>query len=879
MAVSAALSGLMTPGLAAGAAVGISVIDGPQASERDDKARLVGAYGQVPLGFEANRGQSDRRVRFLSRGSGYGVFVTQREVVLALGKPGDAAVLRMVPVGASPHARLTASARLSRNVNYLVGRRRAHVRRDVASYGRVTYEGIYRGVDLVLRGNQRALEYDFVVAPGAVPETINLRFDGARSLSIADDGALVIKTPAGEVRHRRPVVYQERHGDRRQIPGAFTLRGNRVGFRVGDYDRSRPLVIDPVIEYSTFLGGTTSYDLAQALALGRDGSAYVAGLTFAADFPTTAGAFDADGHGPTPCAPAENPGFQPPPVEQCRSDAFVTKLDPKGTDLVYSTFLGGAQSDRIQDIDVDAAGAAYVTGGTDSDDFPTTPGAVDRTAAGERRVIGVGLVVFPESFLTKLSPDGSRLEYSTLLGGGDADEGTGVKIGKGGDAYVTGHTYSADYPTTAGAFDVGLNTPGAPSRVCSDIFVTKVGATGSTLGYSTLIGGNRLEFSFGLDVDDDGAAYVTGDSTSDDAPTTPGAFQQRPEHVREGAAEPDCSAPLEQFEEADPLVVKVAPDGSALDYATYFGGSGHEHGTGIAVQNGSAYVVGHTNSPDFPTTDGAFDRKAKGTATLFDGFAAKVAPAGDRLEYSTLLAGAGDDWVFDVDVDERGSAYLTGMTTSTDFPTTKDALDSSYEGPGPPFHDAFLTRLAPDGSGVLYSSYFGGLGPDVGLNVVEDGNGSAYLSGVTFSPDLPASSQGFDPVFGGPPGYSDAFLVKFSGFAAVRQKPEPATRPSRRLSVRPRVARVGERTRFRFRTTVLRDGGRQLVRGALVRFGDRRVRTNAAGRGTIVIRPRSAGRRRASATKAGLRRGHVRVTIRPKQRRRTPSRTETSLAG
>jgi hypothetical protein len=485
----------------------------------------VPSYGAVPVGFEVNRGQSDPRVKFLSRGSGYGLFLTRRGLLFAIGKPSAAAVIRMTPVGASPSVRLAAAGALKRRVNHLVGASRGLHRTGIRSYRRVAYRGIYRGIDLVVHGRQHALEYDFIVAPGFSPHVIRLDFRGARNLSLAPDGALVMRTSLGDIRQRRPVIYQRVGDARRRVAGRFTIRGGIVQFDVGPYDRSKPLVIDPVIEYATFVGGLGGYDQAQALAVDDRGNAYVAGLTFAADFPTTSGALSPRATGLSLCAPAENPGFQPPPPQTCRSDAFVSKLDADGSDLVYSTFLGGALSDRAQAVDVDGTGAAYVTGGTESADFPVSTGAVDRAHSGARRTMGAGLDVLPESFVAKLSADGSRLEYSTLLGGSDAEEGRGIKVGNSGRAYVAGHTFSADHPTTRAAFDRGLNEPGAPPNACSDIFVASLDASGSSLGYATLLGGSRLDFAWDIDVDDEGAAYVLAESTADDAPTTRGAFQ------------------------------------------------------------------------------------------------------------------------------------------------------------------------------------------------------------------------------------------------------------------------------------------------------------------------------------------------------------------
>jgi hypothetical protein len=430
---------------------------------------------------------------------------------------------------------------------------------------------------------------------------------------------------------------------------------------------------------------------------------------------------------------------------------------------VYSTFLGGSRSDRVQGLDIDRDGAVYVTGGTNSDDFPITSGATDQSATGTPRVMGAGLVILGEAFLAKLSPDGSALEYSTYLGGADAEEGIGVSVGKGGKAFVTGQTFSADYPTTRGAYDRRLNTSEVPPNACSDIFVSKVGAAGRAIRYSTLIGGSRLDFAWDLDVEA-GRAYVMGESTGDDAPTTPGAFQPRG-HVNSGPESADCTSPLAQFNDADPLVIKVAPSGSRLAYSTYLGGSRHEHGLGIAVRDRAAYLAGHTNSHDFPTTEGALDRVPKGTDTAYDGFVAKMGPHGRGLAYSTLLGSGGDDWVYDIDVDQSGSTYLTGQTTSPDFPTTDDAADPSYAGSLTAFMDGFVARLAPDGSDLLYSSYLGGLGPDIGNAIVQRGD-SAYVAGITFSPDLAVSGNAYAPVFKGPPGYSDGFLAKFSDFAA-----------------------------------------------------------------------------------------------------------------
>jgi Tol biopolymer transport system component len=738
--------------------------------------RREDVFGAVPLGFEANRGQSAPVVKFLSRGNGYALFLTPSEIVLALGDarsdPGSTAngvaVLRMSLLGSNPTPRLAALDALPGSVNYLRGNDPAGWRTAIPMFARVMYEQVYPGIDMVLYGNQRHLEYDFVVAPGAEPTRIGLSFAGADDLTLSSNGDLVISTAAGDVWQPRPVVYQEVEGVRHPVAARYSLDGAHIGFRLGEYEPSRPLVIDPAVEYSTFLGGLTSYDAAQGVAVDSSGAAYIGGDTFSTDFPTTSGAFESSRNETAVCAPAQDPNFAPPPEDVCRSDLFVTKLTPDGTGIVYSTFLGGAQSEWPEEIAVDATGSAYVVGGTNSADFPTTPGALDSTFAGTRRLIGVGLAVRAEAFLTKLSPDGQALVYSTYLGGSDADEAMGVKVDLSGAAYVAGHTYSADFPVTPGAFDTGLNTTDAPPGLYSDAFVVKVAPQGNALAYGTFLGGTRVEFAMDVAVDDAGSAYVTGDSTSADFPTTAGAFQTAG-HLHPETANSDT--PLEQFDDADAYVAKLVPDGSALTYATYLGGDRHEHGHAIEVRSGAAYVAGHTYSADFPTTTGAFDGTSDGAGSLDDAFVARIDPTGSSLVYSTFLGGSGGDWAMDVAVDAGGAAYITGMTASSDYPTTPDALDATFVGASAldptvtkaQFFDAMLTKVSSDGASLAYSSYFGGSGPDIGTGIALGGTGSVYLAGFTFSPDMTTTLGSFDPVFRGPLTYSDAFVAKFSG--------------------------------------------------------------------------------------------------------------------
>ena len=464
-------------------------------------------YGDLPLSFEANHGQSDSKVKFLSRGSGYSLFLTSNEAVLALSqseanesrtasrvaraavraRQRKSAVVRMTLVNANPQSQAAGHDALPGRSNYLIGNDPAKWRTNIPTYAKVKYEGVYPGVDVVYYGNQGQLEYDFVVAPGADPHLVTLAFDGARDVHIDARGDLVLSVEGGEVRQHKPVVYQESAGVRQEVAGGYVMKGKRhVGFRVATYDPSRPLIIDPVLAYSTYLGGSDT-DRGNSIAVDSAGSAYVTGDTASIDFPTTAGA-----------AQTTSAGF----------DAFISKLNATGTALVYSTYLGGSDSDHSFSIAVDGTGSAYVTGETRSPDFPTTAGAVQTT-----------LVAGVDAFVTRLNATGSVLDYSTyLLSGGS---GLGIAVDGAGAAYVTGATEARYFPTTPGALQ--------PTHAGGfhDAFVTKLNATGTVRLYSTYLGGGSGAQDIGGDiaVDSAGSAYVTGRTDSTDFPITSGAAQ------------------------------------------------------------------------------------------------------------------------------------------------------------------------------------------------------------------------------------------------------------------------------------------------------------------------------------------------------------------
>jgi hypothetical protein len=485
------------------------------------------------------------------------------------------------------------------------------------------------------------------------------------------------------------------------------LKGRRqVGFAVATYDTSLPLVIDPVLCYSTYLGGNSA-DEGRSIAVDSSGSAYVTGYTFSTDFPTTTGTFQTTTFGGS-------------------TDAFVTKLNPTGSALVYSTYLGGGYYDFGHGIAVDASGNAYVTGDTSSTDFPTTAGAFQTTLGGIRN-----------GFVTKLNPSGSAQVYSTYLGGSYSDAGLGIAADRSGNACVTGLTFSTDFPTTAGAFQPTFGGGGS-----IDAFVTKLNPTGSAQVYSTYLGGSGGDEGLGIAVDASNNAYVTGFTQSTNFPTTSGAFQ------------PTFGGYNDAF------VTKLNATGSApLVYSTYLGGSDFERGFGIAVDTlGNAYVTGVAGT-NFPTTSGAFQTTFGGI--IVDAFATKINPTGSApLVYSTYLGGSQFDQANGIAVDASDNAYVTGVTTSTDFPTTSGAFQTTFGG----YSDAFVTKLNPTGSAPLvYSTYLGGDADDSGNGIAVDPSGSAYITGTTSSIDFPTTTGAFQAVLMAGVGCCDAFVTKFTG--------------------------------------------------------------------------------------------------------------------
>jgi Beta-propeller repeat len=694
----------------------------PTSSIGDDVApasavRVERGFGSLPLHFEANRGQAGAEVGYLGRGPGYEVYLTPLEAVLALGRrvaddadagtartgasaphprrsgATETSLLKVRLVAARAQAALHGQEELPGKANYFAGNDPSRWLTNVPLYAKVRAEGVYPGVDLVYYGNPRELEYDFVVSPGADPSRIRLSFEGqAAPLHVDAEGNLVIPLAGGELLQRRPVAYQEAAGRRQPVAARFVLEpataeaatvepGARqeVGFAVASYDAGQPLVIDPVLAYSTYIGEAQP----EAIAVDGSGSAYLAGA---------AGT-----------VPIQN-AYQPAPGGG--GDAFVTKLTPDGSALVYSTYLGGSMQDGATGIAVDSTGAVYVAGLTSSADFPTTPGALQTVHAGAAGVT--------DGFVTKLDAAGGALVYSTYLGGGAADYVEGLAVDAAGNAYLAGRTSSADFPVTSPAFDASLGGS-------EDAFAAKLNPAGSALEYSTYLGGSGPDFAAAGAVDGSGSFYVAGLTLSGDFPTK-SALQGALVGTR------------------DVFVTKLSPNGKALTYSTFLGGHEgfYELASGLAVdQAGNAIVVGTTDAADFPT-QAASQGVYPGGAT--SGFVTKLGLSGNTLVYSTYLGGgvpgSPNESVAGVAVDSRGAAYVTGNTEASDFPTL-NAFDSTYGGTSSVFGDAFVTKLTSTG-GIVHSSYLGGTGSDTGTAIALRPVGitggsfiSAYVTGVT----------------------------------------------------------------------------------------------------------------------------------------------------
>ena len=723
------------------------------------RQRAASRYEELPLSFEVNQGQADPSVKFVSHTSGAAVFLTNTEAVLSLASPAphktaEPKIVRMQFIGANDRAPISGLDELPGKNNYFIGSDPHKWRTNVSTYAKVQYQDVYPGVDLIYYGNPRQLEYDWVVSPGADPETIRLSFSGADHIDIDRQGDLVLHMPGGDIRQHKPTVYQDLDKGRQEVPASYVVDdSNQITFHVAAYDRSRPLVIDPTLIYSTYLSSRGAIAFADAVDSG--GNVYIAGGTGSV-FTTPGVVQPSFGGGDSTVAGTD---FGP-------LDAFVTKINAAGSAAVYSTYLGGSGDDVVfGGLAVDAGGNAYITGITDSTNFPVTSGAFQSALARGQCSEHGSARPCQDGFVTKLNSTGSALVYSTYLGGKQDDGPDDLAVDSAGNVYVVGYTGSDDFPTTAGAFQRtrAQGTFGSSS----DGFITKLNPSGTALVYSTYLGGNDGDQVNSIAIDDAGNAYVTGETQSTNFPRTTGAFQSAP-GADVGTVVGGTPGGGGGRSGRDAFVTKINPAGSALVWSTYLGGSGLDLAQGIAIDgSGNVYVAGTTQSSNFPTTAAAVQRAFGGAAGIEggcglitdscgDAFVTKLNSSGSGLVYSTYLGGSAGDFAGRIRVTSSGVAYVTGFTGSANFPTA-NTFQSTFGGAT---GDAFVANLSAAGA-LVYSTYLGGANEDAGFGLAIDAAGNAYVTGYTLSSDFPTVA----PIKDSLSGFIGVFIAKLPAVA------------------------------------------------------------------------------------------------------------------
>jgi uncharacterized protein (TIGR03437 family) len=721
-------------------------------------APRLDVMAKLPLSFEPAPGSS---AHYIARGPNYVLDVGGAQNVLTWldAKYKTKTSVRIAFLHTRPEFSIGATDPLPSHTNYFIGRSPENWRTNVTGFGKVRMRGIYSGIDLVFYGTAGQLEYDFVVRAGADPKYIEFDVAGADDLSIDKNGDLVFSAGGNDIRWKAPMLYQTIDGKPKRVEGAFALRSaHRVGFQIGAYDTRYELTIDPVLSYTSYLGGS-SVDIARGIATDSQGNVYLAGGTDSMNLGATMGVFQTTATGP--------------------GDAFVAKFSPSGA-LVYLTYIGGKQDDFGISLAVDPAGNAYLTGKTSSTDFPVTSNAFQKSFQGTG---GATCKVnwFGDAFVVKLNPSGSQLVYSTYLGGSKDDFGSAIAIDSAGNAYVTGFSLSTDFPTTSGVFQTDFQGYGGQvgKPICNgqpwfnsgDAFVAKLNPAGTQLVFSTYLGGSNDDFGTAITVDSSQNVYVGGFTLSRNFPVSTGALQTTFRGIE---------AQNFFFHTGDGFVAKLNSSGS-LSYATYLGGAGDDIISGLrAAPDGSVWISGATSSLDFPVTSNALQKLYAGYTNLpflieqllGDGFVTHLNATGTGLVYSTYLGGSQNDIAMGINIDSAGLVYVVGFSESTNFPVTADAVQKKMAGVGGagpyfPVGDGFVTVIDPASSRLVYSTYLGGSRDDQLWGLALDGSGGLWATGNTLSTDLPVTSSAAQKQYGGSDpmpiaGGGDAILVHFT---------------------------------------------------------------------------------------------------------------------
>ncbi len=662
------------------------------------KAAVMSSYGKLPLYFVRNDGQTDKAVKFYERGAGHSTFFTADSIVISLLKDKSISDVKLSFVDANKGIKVKAEGAPEARFNFFTGNESKKWRRDVPSYSSVLYKDVYDNIDIRFYGNNSDIEHDVIVRAGGDPASVKFAYNGVKAIKRTKAGDLEVILADGSLLQQKPYIYQEIDGKRVEIEGSYRIISDgskgpaSYGFIVSSYDRDKALVIDPVINYSTYLGGRFS-DFGRDITLDSTGAAYITGWTLSANFPlrNAAQGFFAGGI--------------------VTGDAFVTKINAAGTAIVYSTYIGGTGEEEGISIAVDAAGSAYITGFTESFDFP-----LHLPLQG---VFGGGT---KDGFITKLSAAGNSMVYSSYIGGIGNDKSKGIAVAPNGAAYLTGWTSSANFPV--------VNALQPFIGGSKDAFVMKLAPSGQGIIYSTFIGGLGVDSGRDITIDSTGAAYVAGHSWSTNFPLL------FPVQAVLGGGK-------------DVVVFKLNPAGSAFVFSTYLGGSGAEKSKGIALSsNNSIHITGWTDSPNFPLVN----PKQGALQGVQDAFVVKLAPPGRRIVFSTYLGGSDSDSGRDIAVDNAGNIFVVGHTWSFDFPLFKPLI-GSFSG----IRDAFVTKFNSNGSAFVYSTYLGGSGDDSARGIVLDSSGTAYITGATVSIDFPIVNP-IQGTYGG--GFDEAFITK-----------------------------------------------------------------------------------------------------------------------
>ena len=704
-------------------------------------------YRQFPLFFEPNQNQTDNAdVKFLARGDGYILFLTGKDAVLSMSKdPHSSAVMRMSLLGAKANPGFSGMEELPGKSNYFIGNKPENWHTNIPNYRKVSEHDIYPGIDLVYYGTQRQLEYDFVIAPGVSPSKIQIVFSGAKHLHEDANGDLLLSAAdKDDVRLHKPVAYQQVGNEKQLVAANYVLNeNNRVAFSIGNYDSSRPLIVDPILAYSTYLGGS-GIDAANAIAIAPDNTAFVTGSTVSADFPVV---HRLEGN--------------------ANSDAFVSKISVDGSTLLYSTYLGGENSDLGSGIAVDNSGSAYVVGRTISPHFPVGPFFINSECGGDGKCgasLNTAGFLVTNGFITKLNPAGSALVYSSFIGEYDDVFAQAVAVDANNNAYITG-IVTPDFTPTVPIIPPALPPPPFPitasafqrTIVGNNAFVMKIGSIGNVILYSSYLGGSVEDIGYGIGLDGNANAYITGLTYSPDLRTTPGALQ--PAYGGAG----------------DGFVAKVNTNvagAASLNYLTYLGGSGLDQGNAIAVDaTGNAYIAGGTASSAFGFVPNGFQSANAGEG---DAFVAKLTTTG-AFSYFTYFGGTKADSATGIAVDSSSNVYITGVTVSTDMPTAGAVFQPNYGGGNA---DSFVAKLDSLGKTLLYSSYLGGTNTEMASGIAVDTNGSAYVTGQTCSEDFPLAN----PLQAVPGGNCDAYVAKVSILAGFALNPAGLVFPAQSLN-------------------------------------------------------------------------------------------------